>query len=119
MDNTYRAMHAIGPGRLELARKPLRQPGTDQVRIRVETCGVCHTDAATVQGLLPVDWPRVPGHEVVGRIDALGAAVRGWSIGQRVGVGYLSGACGYCEYCRDGDLVNCRNQGGVGVQEDG
>src|SRR5262249_45734823 len=56
------------------------------------------------------DWPRVPGHEVVGRIDALGSGVQGWAVGQRVGVGFLGGSCGYCKFCRNGDLVNCRNQ---------
>ena len=119
MDNTYRVMQATGPGRLELARKPLRDPAPDQVRIRVETCGVCHSDAATIEGVYAIDWPRVPGHEVVGRIDALGSNVHGWSVGQRVGVGFLGGACGYCDYCRHGDLVNCRNQPYTGVQLDG
>jgi propanol-preferring alcohol dehydrogenase len=68
---------------------------------------------------LPIQWPRVPGHEAVGRIDAIGEDVQGWAVGQRVGVGFLGGSCGYCEYCRDGDLVNCKNQSYTGVQEDG
>ena len=119
MDTTYRVVQATGPGRLELARKPLRDPAPDQVRIRVETCGVCHSDTATIDGLFPIGWPRVPGHEVVGRIDALGSSVRGWNLGQRVGVGFLGGACGYCDYCRHGDLVNCRNQTYTGVHDDG
>jgi propanol-preferring alcohol dehydrogenase len=118
-NTTYRAIQVTAPGRLELAQKPLRDPGPDQVRIRVETCGVCHSDTATVQGALPIDWPRVPGHEVVGRIDAIGASVRGWKLGQRVGVGFLGGACGYCDYCRGGDLVECRNQDYTGVHLDG
>jgi len=80
---------------------------------------VCHSDAATVAGLFPITWPRVPGHEAVGRIDALGSSVHGWTVGQRVGVGFLGGACGYCDYCRGGDLVNCRNQGYTGVHVDG
>jgi propanol-preferring alcohol dehydrogenase len=100
-------------------RKPLLDPGPNQVRIRVEACGVCHSDAATVDGLFPIDWPRVPGHEVVGRIDALGSGVQGWALGQRVGVGFLSGFCGYCEFCRNGDLVNCRNQEYTGIHHDG
>jgi propanol-preferring alcohol dehydrogenase len=104
---------------LELTRKPIQEPGPDEVRVRVEACGVCHSDAATVEGQFPVDFPRVPGHEVVGRIDALGSAVRGWTIGQRVGVGFLGGSCGYCEFCRCGDLVNCKNQGYTGVHSDG
>ena len=68
---------------------------------------------------MPIKWPRVPGHEVVGRIDLVGEGVEGWVVGQRVGVGFLGGSCGHCEYCRDGDLVNCVNQGFTGVQQDG
>jgi propanol-preferring alcohol dehydrogenase len=117
--DTYQAVQAVGPGRLELTRKPIQEPGPDHVRIRVEACGVCHSDAATVEGQFPVDFPRVPGHEAVGRIDALGSAVRGWTIGQRVGVGFLGGSCGYCEFCRHGDLVNCKNQSYTGVHSDG
>jgi propanol-preferring alcohol dehydrogenase len=117
--STYRAVQAVAPGRLELVHKPIRNPGPGEVRIRVEACGVCHSDAGTVEGTFPVDWPRVPGHEAVGRIDALGAHVQGWAIGQRVGVGFLGGSCGHCEYCREGDLVNCRNQQFTGIHRDG
>jgi propanol-preferring alcohol dehydrogenase len=117
--STYRAVQAVSPGKLELAEKPPLDPPAGHVRIRVEACGVCHSDSATVEGILPIQWPRVPGHEAVGRIDALGDRVGGWTLGQRVGVGFLGGNCGYCEYCRDGDLVNCRNQGYTGVQRDG
>jgi propanol-preferring alcohol dehydrogenase len=80
---------------------------------------VCHSDSATVGALLPVTFPRVPGHEVVGRIEALGSNVRGWTVGQRVGIGFLGGSCGYCEFCRNGDLVNCRNQEFTGIHFDG
>jgi propanol-preferring alcohol dehydrogenase len=69
--------------------------------------------------LFPIEWPRVPGHEVVGRIDALGSGVQGWAVGQRVGVGFLGGPCGHCEFCRGGDLVNCRNQEHTGIHHDG
>jgi alcohol dehydrogenase, propanol-preferring len=100
-------------------QRRVAEPGPGQVRIRVEACGVCHSDSATVEGLFPIDWPRVPGHEVVGRIDALGPGVQGWAVGQRVGVGFLGGSCGYCEFCRDGDLVNCGNQEFTGVHSDG
>ena len=117
--STYRAVQAVAPGRLELVRKPIREPGAGEVRIRVEACGVCHSDAGTVEGTFPIDWPRVPGHEAVGRIDALGAHVRGWAVGQRVGVGFLGGSCGYCDYCRGGELVNCRNQEFTGIDRDG
>jgi propanol-preferring alcohol dehydrogenase len=119
MNATYRAIELWGPGKFSGVRKPLLDPGPNQVRIRVEACGVCHSDAATVEGLFPIDWPRVPGHEVVGRIDALGSGVQGWTVSQRVGVGFLGVFCGYCEFCRNGDLVNCRNQEYTGVHHDG
>jgi propanol-preferring alcohol dehydrogenase len=117
--STYQAVQAVAPGRLELVRKPIRDPGLGEVRIRIEACGVCHSDSATVEGVFPIDWPRVPGHEAVGRIDALGAYVQGWVVGQRVGVGFLGGFCGYCEFCRGGDLVSCRNQEFTGIHRDG
>ena len=117
--STYRAVQAVAPGRLELVRKPIRDPGPGEVRICVDACGVCHSDSGTVDGVFPIDWPRVPGHEAVGRIDALGVHVQGWAVGRRVGVGFLGGFCGYCEYCRGGDLVNCRNQEFTGIHHDG
>ncbi len=119
MNATYRAIELSGPGKFSEVRKPLLDPGPNQVRIRVEACGVCHSDSATVDGLFPIAWPRVPGHEVVGRIDALGSGVQGWALGQRVGVGFLAGFCGYCEFCRNSDLVNCRNQEYTGIHHDG
>jgi propanol-preferring alcohol dehydrogenase len=72
-----------------------------------------------VEAVFPIQWPRVPGHEAVGRIDALGEGVEGWAIGQRVGVGFLGGSCGHCQFCRKGDLVNCQNQAFTGIQHDG
>ena len=119
MSTTYKAIEVTKPGEFSLADKPLRNPGPGQVRIRVEACGVCHSDAATVDGLFAIEWPRVPGHEVVGKIDALGSGVQGWTVGQRVGVGFLAGSCGYCEFCRGGDLVNCQNQENTGIHHDG
>src|SRR3984893_7372509 len=116
---TYRAVQAVAPGKLELVHKPFTEPPRGHVRVRVEACSVCHSDSATVEGVLPIQWPRVPGHEAVGRIDAIGEDVQGWALVQRVGVGFLGGSCGYCEYCRDGDLVNCKNQSYTGVQQDG
>jgi propanol-preferring alcohol dehydrogenase len=112
-------VQAVGPGKLELTEKPLLDPPPGHVRIRIEACGVCHTDAATVEGVFPIQWPRVPGHEAVGRIDALGGGVEGWAVGQRVGVGFLGGSCGHCILCRTGDLVSCQNQAFTGVQQDG
>jgi alcohol dehydrogenase, propanol-preferring len=120
MTTTYRAIEVTRPGNLNLVQRPIPQPGPGQVRLRVEACGVCHSDAATVEGGFPgISYPRVPGHEVVGQIDALGSGVQSWSVGQRVGVGFLAGSCGYCEFCRNGDLVNCRNQEYSGIHHDG
>src|SRR3979409_7541 len=81
MNETYRAIEVSKPGVLTQVRKPLVDPGPNQVRIRVEACGVCHSDSATVDGLFPISYPRVPGHEVVGRIDMVGDGVRGWTVG--------------------------------------
>src|SRR5215471_21740612 len=120
MANTYKAVEVYEPGKLRVVERPIPQPGADQVRIRVEACGVCHTDAATVMGLYPgLTLPRVPGHEVVGRIEALGSGVSRWSIGQRVGVGLIAGEDGVCEPCRRGDMVNCQSPVTSGVTVDG
>ena len=119
MSATYKAIQVTKPREFAVVTKPLVDPGPGQVRIRIEACGVCHSDSGTVDGLFPIDWPRVPGHEVVGRIDALGPGVQGWTLGQRVGVGFLAGFCGYCEFCRNGDLVNCKNQEYTGIHHDG
>src|SRR6201982_2466025 len=119
MSTTYRAIQVTKPREFAAVIKPLVDPGPGQVRIRVEACGVCHSDSGTVEALFPISWPRVPGHEVVGRIDAIGSGVQGWAVGQRVGVGFLGGSCGYCEFCRDGDLVTCRNKGSTGIHWDG
>src|ERR1700751_223003 len=119
MNTTYKAIELSGPGKFSEVRKTLLDPGPNQVRIRVEACGVCHSDSATVDGLFPIKRPRVPGHEVVGRIDALGTGVQGWAGGRRVGVGFPGGPCGHCEFCRGGDLVNCRNQEYTGIHRDG
>jgi len=115
----YRKIEVLRPREFSEVKKPLLDHGPNHVRIRVEACGVCHSDSGTVEGSFPIDWPRVPGHEVVGRIDALGSGVQGWAIGQRVGVGFLGGSCGYCEFCRGGDLVNCPNQEYTGIDHDG
>src|SRR5580700_7360627 len=111
MSGTYKAIEVSKTGQFSEVSKPLLDPGPGYVRIRIEACGVCHSDSGTVEGLFPIDYPRVPGHEVVGRIDALGSGVKGWTMGQRVGVGFLAGFCSYCTHCRGGDLVNCKNQG--------
>jgi propanol-preferring alcohol dehydrogenase len=116
----YTAVQVSEPGRLQVVERPLPEPAAGQVRLRVEACGVCHTDAATVTGTYPgLTLPRVPGHEVVGRIDTLGAGVSRWRIGQRVGVGFFGGEDGVCEPCRRGDVVNCQNPVIPGITVDG
>jgi len=115
----YRAVQVVSPGQWELTAKPVVEPPFGHVRLRVEACGVCHSDAATVDGAFPMAWPRVPGHEVVGRIEALGEHVAGWTVGQRVGVGFLGGHCGHCGSCRAGDFVHCQYQGYTGIHTDG
>jgi alcohol dehydrogenase, propanol-preferring len=120
MRNTYKAVEVSAPGMLRVVERPVSEPGAGQVRIRVEACGICHTDAATVTGTYPgLALPRVPGHEVVGRIEALGSGVSRWKIGQRVGVGFFGGEDGVCEPCRRGDIVNCQNPVIPGVTVDG
>ena len=118
--STYTAVEVSAPGQLRVVERRVAEPGQGQVRIRVEACGICHTDAHTVNGTYPgLTLPRVPGHEVVGRIDALGNGVSGWKIGQRVGVGLIAGEDGVCEPCRRGDAVNCQNPAVAGVTVDG
>jgi len=120
MAGTYTAVEASVPGQLQVVERRVPEPGAAQVRIRVEACGICHTDSYTVTGSYPgLTLPRVPGHEVVGRIDALGPNVSRWRIGQRVGVGLIAGEDGVCEPCRRGDAVNCQNPVVSGVTADG
>jgi propanol-preferring alcohol dehydrogenase len=117
---TYKAVEVSAPGSLRIVERTIPEPGPGQVRIRVEACGICHTDAATVMGAYPgLTLPRVPGHEVVGRLEALGAGVSKWKIGQRVGVGLVAGEDGVCESCRRGDIVNCKSPVVSGVTMDG
>ncbi len=120
MKGIYKAVEVYEPGRLRVVERQVPEPGAGQVRIRVKACGICHTDAATVTGIYPgLTLPRVPGHEVVGRIEALGAGVSRWKIGQRVGVGLIGGEDEVCEPCRRGDIVNCQNPVVSGVTVDG
>jgi len=96
-------------GPLEIVEREIPEPGAGSVRIKVEACGICHSDSMTKEGLWPgIQYPRVPGHEIAGIIDAVGAAVAGWKEGQRVGVGWHGGHCGYCDSCRRGDFVTCQ-----------
>jgi propanol-preferring alcohol dehydrogenase len=120
MSDTYRAWQATGQHQFELVDRDVVAPNADHVRIRVETCGVCHSDVLGAEGLRPdPSQPVVPGHEIVGTIDAVGGAVTTWKVGDRVGVGFLGGHCGACEWCRRGDFVNCDNQPQPGTTEDG
>src|ERR1700726_2086359 len=120
MQGTYKAVEVSAPGVLRIVERPVSEPGAGQVRIRVEACGICHTDAATITGIYPgLKLPRVPGHEVVGRIEALGSGVSKWKIGQRVGIGFFGGEDGVCEPCRRGDIVQCQNPVIPGVTADG
>jgi alcohol dehydrogenase len=117
-----RAMIVPSPGaKLRLEERDIPQPGPHEVRLRVEGCGVCHSDALTVAGHMPgLKYPRVPGHEVIGVLEALGPGVAGWEIGARVGVGWFPGACGYCSACRHGNEFACQTiQGATGVTRDG
>jgi len=82
VQDTYKAVEVSAPGRLRVVEREISEPGAGQVRIQVEACGVCHTDAATITGIYPgLKLPRVPGHEVVGRVEALGSGVSRWKIG--------------------------------------
>jgi alcohol dehydrogenase len=95
-------------GPLKVGERELPEPGSGEVRVAVEACGICHTDLAVVNGWLPgAAFPLVPGHEVAGRIDAIGDRVAGWRVGQRVGVGWFGGSCLHCVQCRRGDFVDC------------
>lgn len=106
---TMRAVQATrAGGPLELVERPIPDPGPGTVRIAVEACGICHSDAMTTEGHWPgIAYPRVPGHEAVGRIDALGAGVAGFAVGDRVGVGWNGGYCTWCDPCRRGDFFAC------------
>jgi D-arabinose 1-dehydrogenase-like Zn-dependent alcohol dehydrogenase len=96
-------------GPLEMVEREIPEPGPGAVRIKVQACGICHSDTVTKDGLFPfVEHPRVPGHEVAGVVDAVGSGVSRWSAGQRVGVGWHGGNCGYCDACRRGDFFACQ-----------
>jgi D-arabinose 1-dehydrogenase-like Zn-dependent alcohol dehydrogenase len=99
--------HPNGP--LRLTEREIPKPGAGSVRIKVEACGICHSDSYTREGTFPgIQYPRVPGHEVAGVVDAVGTGVAGWTAGQRAGVGWHGGHCGHCDSCRRGDFVTCQ-----------
>jgi len=109
-----------GGAEFEVVERDIPEPDSGHVRIKVQACGVCHSDVLTKEGLWPgIQYPRVPGHEVVGTVDEVGAGVSAWEKGQRVGVGWHGGHDNTCRECRRGDFRNCRNQKIAGISYDG
>ncbi|MBL8211116.1 MAG: alcohol dehydrogenase catalytic domain-containing protein [Bryobacterales bacterium] len=115
-----KAVQVNAARQFEVVEREIPAPGAGQLRIRVEACGVCHSDVVVKEAVWPgLELPRIPGHEVAGVIDAVGSGVANWREGQRVGVGWFGGNCGYCDSCRRGDFVLCRNMLIAGVSYDG
>jgi D-arabinose 1-dehydrogenase-like Zn-dependent alcohol dehydrogenase len=116
-----RVVQVAAPGApFELVERELPSPGNGEVRIRVEACGICHSDSFAKEGAFPgIRYPIVPGHEVAGRIDAVGPGAEPWRAGQRVGVGWYGGHCGRCDRCRRGDFITCREGRIPGITFDG
>jgi D-arabinose 1-dehydrogenase-like Zn-dependent alcohol dehydrogenase len=116
-----RAVQVSKPGAdFEVVERDIPDPTAGQVRIKVDACGICHSDMMVKEGYWPgVEYPRVPGHEVAGRIDAVGANVALWKVGQRVGVGWHGGHCFVCNPCREGDFIRCANGKITGFSVDG
>lgn len=107
-------------GDWEIVERDIPQPGARQVRVKVEACGVCHSDVVVKEGVWPgLQFPRIPGHEISGRIDAVGADVTNWKVGQRVGVGWHGGHCFVCDPCRRGQFILCVNGRLTGISHDG
>jgi D-arabinose 1-dehydrogenase-like Zn-dependent alcohol dehydrogenase len=107
-------------GPFEVVRREIPTPRANQVRIKVQACGICHSDVFVKEGYWPgLQYPRVTGHEIAGVVDEVGAGVMMWKKGQRVGVGWHGGHCGHCEPCRRGDFMGCRNFQVTGFHEDG
>src|SRR5438876_77544 len=109
MSKTMRVVQvSTAGGPFQLVQRAIPEPKAGWVRIKVEACGICHSDSLIKEGLWPgIQYPRVPGHEVIGVVDLVGEGVKGWKSGQRVGVGWHGGHCGYCEHCRRGDFFAC------------
>ena len=107
-------------GAFEIVERDIPEPGPGTIRIKVQACGICHSDSLVKDGLMPgIQYPRVPGHEVVGVVDAVGSEVPQWSVGQHVGVGWHGGNCGRCDPCRRGDIFACVTQQVTGLSFDG
>ena len=107
-------------GAIEIVERPIPEPGAGTVRIKVLACGICHSDSLTKEGTYPgLHYPRVPGHEVAGVIDAVGSGVANWKPGERVGVGWNGGYCGHCDHCRRGEFFACVTGQVTGITFDG
>jgi D-arabinose 1-dehydrogenase-like Zn-dependent alcohol dehydrogenase len=121
MSTTMKSISIAAAGAdFRAAEAAVRDPGPGQVRIKVAACGICHSDSFVKEGKWPnLKYPRIPGHEVAGVIDAVGRDVQGWAVGDRVGVGWLGYHCGYCDQCRRGDFMTCENQKITGFDFDG
>jgi alcohol dehydrogenase, propanol-preferring len=118
---TMRAIQVSRPGGpFELVEKPIPTPGPGEIRIKIQACGVCHSDLIVKEGLFPgIQYPRVPGHEIIGVIDAVGSEVKQFQTGRRVGVGWHGGHCFVCDRCRHGDFITCSNAKITGISFDG
>src|ERR1700722_153115 len=122
MMSKMRAVQVAQPGGpFEVVEREIPEPGPGSIRIKVQACGICHSDSLTKEGHMPgIVYPRVPGHEVVGIVDAIGSGVAGWAAGQRAGVGWNGGYCGYCHNCRRGDFFACQTATYItGITSDG
>jgi D-arabinose 1-dehydrogenase-like Zn-dependent alcohol dehydrogenase len=115
-----KVMEVRTPGTLVPAERPIPEPGAGEVRVRVHACGICHSDSFTVENHWPgITYPRIPGHEIAGTVDAVGAGVTAWTAGDRVGIGWNGGYDGTCPSCRRGDFVTCVNALVPGISYDG
>src|SRR5262247_3943166 len=120
MKTMHVAQISAAKGRFEIVERSIPEPSPGTVRIKVQACGVCHSDVFVKEGLWPgIQYPRVPGHEVAGVIDELGTEVTGWKKGQRVGVGWYGGRDNTCVECRRGRVLYCRNLEVAGISYDG
>lgn len=121
MPNMRRIQVPRPDGPFEIVEQPIPEPGVGSVRIKVQACGICHSDTISVQGQMPgIQYPRVPGHEVVGIVDGVGPGVTRWQVGQRAGVGWHGGNCGACNACRRGNFFACETETRItGVTTDG
>lgn len=122
MPRTMKVVQVSKPGAdFEILERAVPEPARNQVRIKVEACGICHSDVLVKEGQWAVglEYPRIPGHEIAGRIDAVGSDVSLWKPGQRVGVGWHGGHCFICDSCRRGDFINCRNEKITAIHFDG